>query len=122
MICFPSLPDTLLAVCVVKEGGLAVILEWSPIAANRAVECNDRLENAAVVVGSVPVLLRKYYIAALVADEILVVRWDEEEPAAPEPPCTAIIRQIEFPSLPPFHMHRVAKEGYAFPAVADVQP
>ena len=58
LVCQPSLFHILLAKLIVEEPHLAIFLERSPVAAYCAIVCYDGLEDAAVVVGVVPVLLR----------------------------------------------------------------
>ena len=70
---------------------LTIFLKGSPVAANDAVVGNDRLEDAAVVVGTVTVLGREHDIPTLVTDKVFVVRWDQKELVFPETSCAALI-------------------------------
>ena len=108
-------------VVVVEEGGLAGGFEGCPVAANDAVVGNDGLENAAVVVGAMGVLPREDNVAALVADEVFIVGGNEQKPALPEPPCAAMVSEVEVPALIFLHMNAASQQGYALAAVVDVQ-
>ena len=101
---------------------MTVILEGGPIAADDSVAGDDRLEDAAVVVGTVTVLGRQHDVSTLVADKVFIVRWDQKELVFPETPCAAIIGQIEVTTSPSFDMNGVAQKLDAFAAVTDVQP
>ena len=94
---------------VIEERRLKSILEGCPVAADDAVVCDDGLEDATVVVGTMTMLGRKHDFATLVADEVFVVRWNQEEPAPSESACSAIIGHVEFVSLMFFQMNRVAQ-------------
>ena len=82
-----------------EELRLEVFFKRRPVAANQAVMGDDGLEDAAVVVGSVPMLLRQYDVSALVADEVFIVRRNQEVSAFAKTTGTAIVGQIEFPVL-----------------------
>ena len=60
-----------------EELGLAGRFERGPVAADDAVMGDDRLEDTAVVVGTVTMLGRKNDVAALVGDEVFIV-WGNE--------------------------------------------
>ena len=94
---------------VIEERRLKSILEGCPVAADDAVVGDDGLEDAAVVVSTMAMLGRKHDFATLVADEVFVVRRNQEEPAPSESACTAIIGHIEFVPLMFFQMNRVAQ-------------
>ena len=94
---------------VIEERRLKSILEGCPVAADYAVVGNDGQEDATVVVGTMTMLGRKYNFATLIADEVFVVRGNQEEPAPSESACTAIIGHIEFVPLMFFQMNRVAQ-------------
>ena len=80
-----------------KEFCLMVFLKRSPIATDDTVMGNDGLENTAVVVRLVFVVGRKNNVTAFVADEVFVVRRNQEIFPLAETSCAAIISQIEFP-------------------------
>ena len=101
----------------IEECGFAGILERRPIAANRAIVGHDGLENATVVVGTVPVLFREHDVAALVADEELIVGRDQQEATTPETARAASAGQVELP----FCVQPISQQGNTFSAVADVQ-
>ena len=82
---------------------------------------DDGLENAAVVVGMMTMLWRKYDVTRLIAYEIFVVWGYQQELALLETSCAAIVCQVELPAFPFLHVDRVAKEFDASFAVADVQ-
>ena len=110
---------------VIEERRLKSILEGCPVAADDAVVGNDGLEDAAVVVGTMPMLGRKHYFATLVTDEVFIVRGNQEETAPSESACSAIIGHIEFVPLMFFQMNRVAQELYSlstFPVVQSRPP
>ena len=69
------------------------------LAADGAVVGYDGLENAAVVVGAMLVLGREYDVARLIADEVFVVRRNQEIFSFAETSGAAIVRQIKFPAL-----------------------
>lgn len=117
----PSLLHLLHIETIVKERGLKVVLERRPITAYRSVVGNDGLEDAAVVVGKMPVFSWQHDVATLIADEVFVVWRNQEELATTESPCAALVSQIELPTLPPLHMDAVPQECDALSAVADVQ-
>ena len=77
-----------------EERCLLILPERRPIPANDAVMSNDRLEDAAVVVGFVFIVWRKDDVAALIADEVFVVRRNQKKPALSETSCAAIFRQV----------------------------
>ena len=83
-----------------EEFGLIPVVEGSPVAADDAVMDNDGLENATVVVGFVPIVRRQDDVAALVADEVFVIRGYQQVSALAEPPRAAVIGEIECPSVP----------------------
>ena len=106
---------------IIEERRLKSILEGCPIAADDAVVGDDGLEDATVVVGTMTMLLRKHNFATFVADEVFVVRGNQEELAPSESACTAIIGHIEFVPLMFFQMNRVAQELYSLATFPDVQ-
>ena len=71
--------------------------------------------------GVMPMLLGEYNIAAFIADEVFVVRWNQKKLAPPEAPCSAIVCQIEFTSLVFNHMKIIAQECDATATVTDIQ-
>ena len=81
-----------------EEIRLKFFLEWRPVAANHAVVGDDRLEDAAVVVRLMAIVWREDDVAALVADEVFVVRRNQEIFAFAETTGTTIIRKIIFPA------------------------
>ena len=95
-------------VCVFKEGGLAIFLEGCPVAADGAVECDDGLEYATVVVRPVSVFRGQDYIPALIADEVFVVRGYEEELAFSEASGAAVVREVEVTAFPSFGMNGIS--------------
>ena len=110
-----------------EEIRLKFFLEWRPVAANHAIVGNDRLENAAVVVRLVTVVGREDDVAALVADEVFVVRRNQKVFAFAETTGAAIIRKIKFPEwqrcgAPHFYMEIIAQDFDSPPAIVDVQP
>ena len=82
-----------------KELCLKVILKRCPIATDDAVMGNNGLEDATIVVRFVFVVGRKDDVAAFVADEVFVVRRNQEVFPFAETFCAAIVGQIEFPAL-----------------------
>ena len=82
-----------------EEFRLKFWFEWRPVAADDAVVGDDGLEDAAVVVGLVAVIGRKDDVAALIADEVFVVRRNQEIFSFAETSGAAIVRQIKFPAL-----------------------
>ena len=127
----PGLTDVLLAECICealgsaalpcKECRLTVILEGRPVAEDGSVVGDDGLEDAAVVMGVMPVLGREYNVTGLIADEVFVVGRNQEELAFSEASRSAIVGQIELPAFPLLHVNAVAKECNAFSTVADVE-
>ena len=57
---------------------MTVIFEGRPIAADDAVEGDDGLEKAAVVVSTVSMFWWQHDVTGLVANEIFVVWWNQE--------------------------------------------
>ena len=108
-------------ITIVEERCLEVLFERRPITADDSIVCYNWLENATIVMGMMPVLGRKNYITALIADEIFVVWGNQEELATTESPCATIFCQIELPAFPPLHTYAVAQECDASSAVADIQ-
>lgn len=92
-----------------KENGLAVGLERCPVAADDAVVGDNGLEDAAVVVGAVPVLLWEHDVAALVTDQVFIVGRNQQKLTFPETSCAAIICQVEFTAFPFLHMDAVTQ-------------
>jgi hypothetical protein len=90
-------------ITIVEERCLEVLFERRPITADDSIVCNDWLENATIVMGTMPVLWRKNNITALIADEIFVVWGNQEELASSESPCSTILCQIELPAFPLLH-------------------
>ena len=106
---------------IIEERRLKCILEGCPVAADDAVVGNDGLEDATVVVGTMPMLRRKHNFATLVADEVFVVGRNQEEPAPSESACSAIIGHVEFVSFMFFQMNRVAQELNSLATFPNVQ-
>ena len=106
---------------IIEERRLKSILEGCPVAADDAVVGDDGLEDATVVVGTMPMHGRKHYFTTLVADEVFVVGRNKEEPAPSESACSAIIGHVEFVSLMFFQMNRIAQELYSLSTFPDVQ-
>ena len=82
-----------------EELHLNVFFKGRPVAADDAIMGNHWLENAAVVVSLVFVVGRQYNVAAFVADEVFVVRWNQEVFPFAETTGATIVGQIEFPAL-----------------------
>ena len=80
-----------------EELRLKVFFEGCPVATNDTIIGNDRLKNAAVVVGLVAVIRGKDDIAAFVTDKIFVIGRNQEVFPLAETTGAAIIGQIEFP-------------------------
>ena len=93
-----------------KERRLTVILERRPIAADGSIIGDDRLEDAAVVVGMMPVLGREHNVTGLIADEVFVVGRNQEKLAFTQASRSAIVGQIEFSTLPLFNVDGIAQE------------
>jgi hypothetical protein len=81
-----------------EERCLLILPERRPIPANDAVMSNDRLEDAAVVMGFVFIVWQKDDVAALVTDEVFVIRRNQKVFAFTETSGAAIGGQIEFPA------------------------
>ena len=105
---------------IVEEGGLAGGLEGGPVAADDAVMGDDGLEDAAVVVGAVGVLLGEDNVAALVADEVFIVGRNQEVFAFAETAGAAVVGQVEIAALISLHVDAVTQQCDALAAVADV--
>ena len=105
----------------VEEGGLIAWFEWRPVAADYAVVGDDRLEDAAVVVGLVAVFRWKDNITALVADQIFVVWRNQKKLAAAETSGAAVIGEEKVTAIPSLFADIVFLEFYSPSAVADVQ-
>ena len=83
LVRLPRLSDVLQAGCICealgsaalpcKERRLTVFLERRPVAAYCSVVGDDGLEDAAVVVGMMPVLGREHDVTGLITDEVFVV-------------------------------------------------
>lgn len=76
---------------------LKILFERSPVAADEAVVGDDGLEDAPVVVRAVLMLRRQHDVAALVADQILVVGRNQQILPFAETPRATVVSQIEFP-------------------------
>ena len=131
LVRLPRLSDVLQAGCIrealgsaalpCKERRLTVILERQPIAADGSIIGDDRLEDAAVVVGMMPVLGREHNVTGLITDEVFVVGRNQEKLAFMEASRSAIVGQIEFSTLPLFNVDGIAQERNPLATVADVQ-
>ena len=55
-----------------------------------------------------PVFRGEYYIPALIADEVFVVRGYEEELAFPEASGAAVVRELEVTAFPSFCMNGIS--------------
>ena len=77
---------------------LEILLEGGPVAADETVVGDDGLEDAPVVVRAVLVLRRQHDVATLVADQVLVVRRDQQVLSFAESSRAAVVGQIEFPA------------------------
>ena len=77
---------------------LQVILEWRPVTTNHAVMGDDGLKIARGVVRPMAVFGRKDDIAAFVADEVFVVRRNQEIFAFAETSGAAIVGEIIIPA------------------------
>ena len=105
-----------------EEFRIAILLERSPVTANRPVKSYDRLEYAAVVMRPVTVLRLQYDITAFIADEIFII-WRNEQVSSPaESPRPAIIRKIKFTTGHLHLMDRTSHEIDSLAAVADIKP
>ena len=60
---------------------------------------DDRLEDAAVVVCFVAKIGREDDVAALVSDEVFIIRWNQEIVAFAETSGAAIVGEIIFPAF-----------------------
>ena len=100
---------------------LTVILERRPVAAYCSVVGDDRLEDAAVVVGMMAVLRREHNVTGLIADEIFVIGRNQQKLTLSEASRAAIVGQIEHSILPLFNVDGIAQECNPFTTVADVQ-
>ena len=59
--------------------------------------------------GAVAVFGWQYDIATLVADEVLVVRGNQQELSLAEAACAAIVGEVEITTFPTFQMNGVAQ-------------
>ena len=98
-----------------KDSGL-------PVAAHPAVLEDDRIEQTRTVVGPVALVRIQDDIAALVADEILVVRRQEDKPALPEAPGTAVCVNMKGSPGNAFRMQFASQQVHCPTAVGDSQP
>ena len=77
---------------------LEILLERCPVAANEAVVGDDGLEDAPVVVSAMLVLWRQHDVATLIADQVLVVGWNQQVLPFAETPRATVVGQIEIPA------------------------
>ena len=63
---------------VFEEIHLTFIFEGRPIAADDSVAGDDRLEDTAIVVGTVSMFWREHNVTRLIANEIFIIRWNQE--------------------------------------------
>ena len=98
------------------------ILERGPVATDNPVKRDDGLEDAAVVMGAVPVVRVKDYVTALVTYEVFVVRRNEEVITFPEPAGAAVRGEIKLPPPPPFCVDVISKEFNSAAAVVEAKP
>ena len=96
----PDLKRLFRGMVIIEEINLKILFEGFPIAANGPVEGDNRLEYTAVVMGFMPMLLRQNNVAALVANQILVVRRNQQELAFAKPTRATIVGEVEVPTLP----------------------
>ena len=82
---------------------------------------DDGLENAAVVVGAVAVFGRKGDVTTLVADEVFVIRWNQQIMATPETTRAAIVGEVEFTAMPFHHVNRVTQHPDTIATDVDAQ-
>ena len=100
---------------------MTVIFEGSPIAADDSIAGDDRLEDAAVVMGTVPMFWWQHNVTGLIANEIFVVWWNQQKLAISEASYPTIIREIKIPAFPRFLVDCVAQERNTLPTVIDIQ-
>lgn len=84
---------------LVEEGSLIARFEWCPVAADDAVVGDDRLEDAAVVVGLVAMFLGQDYVSALVTNQIFIVRRNKKVFALAEASCAAVVGKVEITAI-----------------------
>lgn len=82
-----------------EERRMTILAKRRPIAANHAVMGDDRQEIATIVVGFVAIIGREDNVAALVADEVFVIRRNQEVSAFAETTGAAIGGEIKFPAF-----------------------
>ena len=82
-----------------EEFRLKFWFEWRPVAADDAVVGDDRLEDAAVVVGLVAMFLGQDYVSAFVANQIFIVRRNKKVFALAEASCAAVVGKVEITAI-----------------------
>ena len=100
---------------------LKFLFERFPIATNHPVEGDNRLEYPAVIVGFMPMFLWQNDVATLVANQILIVRRNQQEFAFAEASRAAIVGEVKVPAFPCFLVNRVAQQFHSLAAIVDVQ-
>ena len=100
---------------------LRLVFIWRPVATDDAVAGDDGLEDAAVVMGTVPMFWWQHNVTGLIANEIFVVWWNQQKLALSEASCPTIIREIKIPAFPRFLVDCVAQERNTLPTVIDIQ-
>ena len=81
-----------------KKLYLEFLLEWRPITADKAIVGDDGLEDAPVVVCVVLVLGRQHDVTTLIADQVLVVGWDQQVLPFAETSRATVFGQIKIPA------------------------
>jgi hypothetical protein len=74
-----------------EKSCLAVILEGRPVTADSSFIGYDGLEDAAVVVGVMPVLRREYNVSGLIANEVFVVGRNQQKLTFAEAACAIAV-------------------------------
>ena len=119
--CVPSLHQVLCTIAIRKERDLAFLLERRPIATDGTIKSDNRLEDAAVVMCMMPVFRWKHDVARLIADEVLVIRGNQQKLSLPASSCAALVRHVEDSSLPFLRMNAVSQQFNSSAAIADIQ-
>ena len=105
----PSLLQIIRKKHIIEERCLTFSLKRCPITADCSVMSDNWLEDATVVMGTMSVLWGKDDVAALITDEVFVIRRNQEELASPESTCAAVVCQIELSAFPSLHMNGVSQ-------------
>ena len=107
---------------VVEEGEASVMGGGGPVAHDVAVQGDDGVEDARVVVGVMRVVGMEDDVAALVADEVFVEGGEEEDAAAAEAAGAGVRMDVELTAVPALGAELAAEGGDTAPAVVDIQP